>query len=832
MFSPIRDLRFVIRSLWKSPVFTVVAILSLSLGVGANTAIFTLVDQVLLRSLPVQNPEEIVMIATRGAHPGNNRGSNALSYPMFKDYREKNEVFSGVMARRREIVNLGVERATERADAEMVSGNYFEVLGLRPAHGRLFGKGDETAKGANAVVILSHDYWRNRFDADPSIIGKSVRINEHPMQVVGVAPAGFTGVSLGDQIDLFVPVTMQSQVTPGQDDLDNRRSRWLQVYARLKAGVTIDRAQAQIRTLHKQIIQEEAKESSLANITPFNLQRFLESYAIVIPGGQGYSGMRNSLEKPLKVLFGLVVFLLLITCVNVSNLLVARGAARQKEISVRLALGAGRRRILAHLLSESLVLALISGVVGLAVAFFTVQGLLLLAPNDETRVALSAIPDWRILGFNFIASTLAALIFGLAPAWQATRTSVSSVLKDQAGSIAGGAGTRLRKVLVVAQVALCFLLLIGSGLFVQSLSNLENLDPGFSARNVIRFKIDPTLSGYTPERTKAFYADMQQRLQRLPGIESMGFAVVSIMEGDEWDSTVKVEGYTSEDGENMNPHFNSISPGYFKTMNIPIKAGRDFEEKDFKSPVKVGIVNETFAKRYFKDRSPVGYHFGFGGNPKEPADIEIIAVVGDAKYEDLNGEIPRQIFVLNQQQTWASQMTGYVRTTRPSVEAFSTVRQAVAEVDATLPLFDMNTMEDQLDRSLSLQRLVAYLSAAFGFLATALCIIGLYGVTAYTVARRMREFGVLMAFGAQSGDVIGKVLKECALLAVIGICIGFPLVWWLSGFVENQLFGVAARDPYIYAGVALLLLSVAAIAGIMPAWRASRISPWIVLRYE
>lgn len=832
MLSLGRELRYVLRALSKAPIFTGVALLSLSLGVGANTAIFTLVDQVLLRVLPVRNPDEIVMIASRGPHSGSNRGSNAISYPMFKDYRERNEVFSGVMARRAEVVNFATEGPAERVRAELVSGDYFEVLQLRPAAGRLLSASDETSRGANPVVVLSHDYWRNRFRSDPKVVGTTVRINEHPMNIVGVAPAGFTGVSLGHQTDLYIPVTMQTQVTPGQDDLDDRRTRWLQIYARLKPGIAREQAEANIRTIYKQIIAQEVKESAFAKVTPFHRQRFLESYAVVLPGAQGFSGMRNSLERPLQVLLGLVIFLLLITCVNVSNLLVARGAARQKEISVRLALGAGRRRILAHLFSESAVLALVSGILALPIAYATVKGLLLLAPSDDIRLSLSATPDWRILLFNFGAATVAALLFGLAPAWQATRTSVSSVLKDQAGSVTGGAGTRLRKTLVVAQVALCFLLLIGSGLFVQSLSNLRSLDPGFRADNLLRFKLNPPLSGYTPERTKAFYWDLQQRLQRVPGVQAAGFAVVPIMEGDEWDSTVTVEGYTPEQGENMNPHFNSVSPGYFLSMGIPIKAGRDFEERDFRSPVKVAIVNETFARRYFKDKSPIGYHFGFGGRTDVVPDIEIVGVAGDSKYEDLNGEIPRQVFVLNQQQEWTSGMTVYMRTTRPSGEAFSAIRRTVGEIDASLPLFDLNTMEDQLDRSLSLERLVAFLSAAFGFLATGLCVIGLYGVTAYTVARRMREFGILMAFGAQSRDVIGKVLRECAILATMGIVLGLPMVWWLSGLVESQLYGVQARDPYTYAGVALMLLTVAALAGMVPAWRASRVNPWVVLRYE
>lgn len=829
-----RDFLFSLRSLARSPLFTAVAVLSLALGIGANTAIFSLIDQVLLRFLPVREPGELVMLATRGPHMGSNSGSYVLSYPMYKDYRDRTEVFRGVLCSRAATVNMSYEGPAELAEAELVSGNYFEVLGLQPGAGRVFSRNDETSRGANPVVVLNHGYWQTRFHGDPGIIGKTIRVNSFPMTVVGVAAPGFDGLRLGFRPKLFVPVTMQKQVMPSWSDvLDNRRNRWLQVFARLKPGVSRERAEAFLRTLYKQIIAEEVKDPWFSRITEYARQQFLTSYAVVLPGGQGFTSMRRHLETPLQVLMGLVAMVLLIACANISNLLVARAAGRQKEVAVRLAIGAGRWRIVRQFFTESLILAVAGGALAVPVAYWCLRGLMPMAPTEQIRESLSAAPDLRTLAFTAVISVAAAFVFGLLPAWQSSRADLASAMKDQAGAIAGGHGSRTRQVLVAAQVTLCVVLLIGTGLFTRSLRNLRKLDPGFRASNLICFTISPPLSGYAPERSREFFRQLQQRLASLPGAESAALARVGVMTGDNWDSTITVEGYMPKDAENMNPSFNAISPRYFKTLGIPVKLGREFDGRDEQlHPNKTVVVNETFARRYFPGRSPIGHHIGYGRGPDVKLNMEIVGVVADVKYDSLREEIPRQVYISHGQWESATGMVVYVRTTLPSRQMFAAVRNEVRNLDPGIPIYEFLTMEDQLDRSLSIERLVAFLSTAYGALAAALAVLGLYGVTAYGVARRAREIGIRMALGAESAAVIGMVLREVVLLAGIGVALGLPLAWWLTQFVRTQLFGIEPHDPGTIAVAALGLLAVAVAAGAAPALKASRLDPITVLRYE
>ncbi len=829
----LRDLRFAFRSLARTPLFTFVAVASLALGIGATASIFSVFDQVLLRLLPVKDPQELVAIATRGGHVGNNRGRNTLSYPMYKDYRDRNEVFDGVLCRRGDEINLGFENSTERIAGELVSGNYFEVLGVRPAHGRVFSDSDETVPGANPVVVLNYDYWRTRFRADRSMVGKTVRINGFPMTVVGVAAPGFNGVSLGFRPAVHIPVTMKKQVTPSWDALDDRRTRWVQVLARLKKGVTMTEAEASIRPLYRQMINAEVQEAAFANVPNYARQRFLQSYAIVLPGGQGGdSGMRRHMETPMHIMMCLAGLVLLISCANVSNLLVARGASRQKEMSVRLAMGAGRTRVVSQLLVESLLLSLSGGGLGLWIATMTTESLLRFAPDEQARLALSSDIDPRIFAFTFAVSVASAFIFGLLPAFQLARTDLATTLKEQSASAAAGHGGRLRRALVVAQVAMSFVLLTGAALFVQSLQNLRLTDPGFNTTNLVRFKLDPTLSGYDTIRSKSFYRQLRTRLESIPGISSVGLAVVPILDRSNWDSTVTVEGYRAKDGEDMNPHYNSVSPGYFKTLGIAMVAGREFDERDAEGGPRAGIVNQTFARRYFGDRNPVGYHFGFGAGANVKLDIQIVGVAKDVKYEELGEEMLRQVFVVSDQQDWSSSMTVYVRSGLPAAQLFQLLRREVAQMDASIPLFDMNTMEDQLDIALSIQRFVAFLSTVFGFLATALAVIGLYGLSSFNVARRAKEIGIRMALGSDRRRVLRMVLREVAVLAALGVCIALPLAFWLGKFLQSQLFGVQARDPSTMAASALGLGLVSILAGLGPALRASRTDPMNVLRFE
>ncbi|MBI3469812.1 MAG: ABC transporter permease [Candidatus Solibacter usitatus] len=815
-------LRYALRTLAKSPVFSLVAIFSLALGIGANTAIFTLVDQVLLRLLPVKNPQELVLLTWRGSHYCSNTGSNALSYPMYTDFRARNQVFSGLLCRHAAPLSMGYQGQTERIDGELVSGNYFEVLGVKPAIGRTFTSDDDRTPGGHPVIVLSHDFWLNRFSADPKVLGQTLAVNGHSLTVVGVAESGFYGVEIGFSPKMWIPVMMKKAMTPGWADLynlENRRARWVNVFGRLKPGTTLTQAKASLQPIFHSVLDMEVKDKEFANATSYTKEQFLRSWIDVLPAAKGRSGLRRQAETPLWVLMAIVGLVLLIACANVANLLMARAAEREKEIAVRLALGAGRGRLIRQLMVESLLLALIGGASGLALSVWTDRLLLGLLPAGDAPLQLSAAPDPRILAFALAVSLL-------------TGADLNITLKEQGGALAGGAHVRSRKALVAAQVFLSLLLLIGAGLFIRSLRNLRALDPGFRTQNVIAFSIDPVLNGYPKQRSSLLYRQLKERLEATPGVESAALAVVRILDGDEWDSTVSVEGYEPKPGEDMNPFYNSVSAGYFTTLGIPLAAGRDFRSSDEGSKQKVGIVNEKFARRYFGDRSPVGRHFGFGGNPGTKTDIEIVGVIRDAKYMNMREEIQRQVFVPHFQSDWVIAMTVYVRTRFDPAQMHTVLRRAVHELDPNLPVYQMRGMEVQLDRALIVERMIASLAAVFGLLATLLAAIGLYGVMAYNVARRTREIGIRMALGALSRNVTWLVMKEVLLLLAVGVALALPAAFVLTRLVRTQLYGITPNDPLTILAATLALAAVAVTAGYVPALRATRIDPIRALRYE
>jgi len=588
------DLRYAFRTLRNAPAFTAIVILTLALGIGANTAIFSLTDQVLLRLLPVKDPDRLVLFENPGPFAGRQFNSNTFSYAMYRDFRDRNAVFSGIVARFPTPLTLMANGQAERISGELVSGNYFDVLGVRAVVGRSLTPGDDRVPGAHPVVVLSHNYWMRRFAGDPGVLNRTIDLNGHSMTVVGVIQPGFTGIVVGESPDVMVPIMMKAQMTPTWNDLENRRSRWLTLLARLKPGVDMPQAEAAMNVIYRQINEEEVKLSE--GFSPTFKQRFLAKRLFLRPGQKGRSDLRNQFSTAILVLMGMVGLVLLIACANVANLLLARGAARQKEVAIRLALGASRGAIVRQRLIESLLLAGGGAVLGLIVAWWTGGVLLKILPFEEAARTLSAAPDARVIAFALVAAAVTAVLFGLAPALHSTRPALTSTLKDEAGSVIGGTGhARLRKGLVVAQVGLSVLLLAGATLFARSLYNLKVLNPGFDPGQVLGFSIDPSLSGYSRERSVAYFQQLQDLIGSLD-VQSAAISVVPLMTDSQWSSTVKVEGYTPKEGEDMSPYVNAVGPGYFATMGQALLAGREFTIKDAAVAPKVAVINETMAK--------------------------------------------------------------------------------------------------------------------------------------------------------------------------------------------------------------------------------------------
>jgi predicted permease len=828
----LQDLRYAVRTLRKAPLFTSVAVFSLALGIGANTAIFTLVNQIILQLLPVRHPEELVLLTARGRHYGSNNGGNAISYPMYQDFRDKNQVFQGMFCKYSTDFSMAVDGRTELVSGELVSGNYFPVLGVGAALGRVFTASDDLYQGQHPLAVLSYGFWKSRFNSDRGVLGKRIVVNGYPLTIVGVSQAGFDGVEAGVSPQLRVPMMMKHELTNGTFyTLNDRRGRFVQAFGRLRPGVDLQTAKAGLQPLFHQILNMEVQEKAFARATPYTKEQFLKMSMDVLPAAKGRSSLRRQFANPLWALMAIVGLVLLIACSNVANLLIARATARQKEIAVRLAIGASRRKLIVQLLEESLLLSSVGGAVGIGLAAAIDKTLLGFLPADTLPITVSWMPDSRVLLFTLAVSVLTGLIFGLVPALQATKPNLAGTLKDQAGAVIGGTSVRLRKGLVAAQVGLSLLLLIGAGLFVQSLKNLRNVNPGFQTENLVTFSVDPTLNGYKPERSREFYRQLIDRIDSTPGVKTAGLAIMPVLTGNEWDSSVAVEGYTAKQGENVGPHMNFISEGFFDALGVRVLAGRAFDVRDEQpKAAKVGVINETFAKRYFAGQSPIGRHIGMGGDPGTKLDIEIIGVVQDTKYEDMRTEVPYELYRPYRQMEFTLGMNAYVRAQGDPAGLFPALRQAVRETDANVPIVGLRTLQQQVDQSLTTERMLATLSAIFGLLATVLAAVGLYGVMAYMVALRTRE--IRMALGAGRPSVVWLIMREVMLLAGVGVMLGAPAAWFLSRLVESQLFGVKPADPPTILLAMIGIGAVAAISGYLPARRATGIDPIRALRWE
>ena len=832
-----QDVKYGIRMLARSPGFTLIAILTLALGIGANTAIFSLTDQVLLRELPVRSPDQLVNVRAVGWKTGHVSSdlddTTSFSYPEYKDLRDRAPGFSGLLARYGMSLNVAANHETERAGGELVSGNYFDILGVHPALGRLFSAQDDTAAGANPVAVLSYGYWTRRFGNNPEILNQPLTINGTSLTVVGVAQEGFGGVQIGRPTDVFIPMSMKALMTPGWDGMEDRKDAWLNIIGRLQPGFTAKSAQVAIAPAFHAI--EEA-EIPIEKISPGSksAQRFLARHIVLDEGGHGRPVLQTGAQTPLLVLLTMVGLILLIACANLASLLVARGEARQREVAIRLALGAGRWRLVRQLLTESLLLALVGGVAGVLLAQWTLGALVGSLRQGVGALGLESRLDPRVLLFAVGISIVTGILFGLGPAIRATRTSLQSTLKDQGASVSGASSNvRLRKSLMISQVSLTAVLLVCAGYFAKSLMNLERENLGVKIDHVVQFSMSPFLNRYTTPQTVSLFDRLRQGIEALPGIRGVGVAKEPLFQNDDWGSNLTLEGYTPGPDEDMQVFRNSVGPNYFSAMGIPLLAGREFRESDTSTTAKVAIINEQMAQKYFRGRNPVGMHMVWGSHtPPVPLDIEIVGVVQNSKHLDLRDQGHPFVYQPYSQDSDLTGGTFYVRTSQDPTALVGSIHQLVQSLDSNLPTYDVMTLAEQADQSVYSDRLLTFFSLCLGMLAALLAAIGLYGVLAYMVARRTREIGIRMAIGAEPKDVSWLVLREVMRMAGMGLLIGLFVAFGLGLLIQSQLYGVKAADPLVFVAAAILLTGVAFLAGWLPARRAAHVDPMVALRYE
>lgn len=821
------DIRYAIRMLAKNPAFAGVVVLTLALGIGANAAIFSLLDQVLIQSLPVANPDQLVVLSAYYPKDGPDI-DGAFSYSMYQDLRDRNSAFSGVIARGGTQMNVSYGDQTERVRGELVSGNFFEVLGVRPWAGRFFTQDDDRTPSAHPVAVLSYTFWESRFNKDPNIIGNTILINEKPITVLGVAPPGFYGLDLSNNPDVRVPLMMTPVFNPlPPTRLTSRRHQWLSVMARRKADLTPEQAQASLSVTYQQIRQMEADQLSASN-SEFNRDRFLTGQIATLPGDQGLRHLQTELKTSLLLLFGATCAVLLILCANLANLMLARATVRAQETAVRLALGAGRLRLLRQWLTEGVVLAAIGGAVGIFIALWIKAGLIAFIPPDFKQ-NLSATFDWRLYAFILVVSLVLGVAFSLAPAIQAARQVFAPGLRMESRSFtSAGRLLSLRSGLILVQVALSLPLLVSAALLLKTLQNLRSLDTGFGKENVLLASVNPALNGYEKERSTAFYDELLAKTRAMPGVKYASVATDSPISGG-WDQNgVVVEGYTPKQGERMTCDATWVSSDYFKALEIPFVTGRDFDDRDRLGAPKVVIINEKMAKHYFGTTDVLGKHIGL----EDVSDMTIVGVVRDAQYINLRESMRRHFYVPTMQEKQLTGLTLHVKTSVPTDQVAEQLRAQLKAINPHLPLYNIKSLSTEIDESLVQERMVTWLTVAFGVLATLLTALGLYGVLTFSVARRTREIGIRVALGAQRRDVFRLIMIRGVILVGVGVAIGLGASFALSRVISTLLFGVTPNNVTTLVGVSVGLIAVALLACYVPARRATKVDPMVALRYE
>jgi predicted permease len=840
----LKDLRFAFRALAKNPGFSAIAILTLALGIGANTALFSVVNAIMMRPLPVRDPQQLVTLTdpnASGMWNGTTDGErNMLTYHEFEGVRDNNQVFSGILAFSSSSytapVSLGSSSDATPANINMVSGGFFPTIGVDPMLGHTFGLETDKGRNAHAIAIVSYGYWDRKLARDPSAVGRKIHIRNTVFEVGAVMPPDFAGLMVGDAPDIWIPLMMQDAIFPIRDLLTQKpgsvtKVMFLHVVGRLKPGVTLAQAGTSINITFKQALTDEAasipdKKDRDAAIT---------SYLVVRDGSRGVSSLRGQYAQPLEVLMGLVGLLLLLACANVANLLLARASGRQRELAVRVALGAGRARLIRQLLTESVLLASLGAALGLLLAKWGDTLLLRMVSSGPTAVPLDVHLDLRVLAFAIGATLATGILFGLAPALRATRVDLSQVLRGASRSISGGGGGSgrmpLGKVLVGVQVAISLLLLVSAGLFVRSLQKLTAVPLGYDSSHLLMFRMIPATSGYRPAATGPLFQQLLAKFSTIPNVTGASLSDHGLFFNSDSGDDISIVGYTPKNGQHMDASWDQVAPGYFATVGIPVLMGRDALPQDSIGS-RVCWINQTMAKYYFGTESPIGRHMR-DEYPEDRQDLEIIGVVADAKYNSLRAETPRRFYVPFFNPVEAStQATFEVRYSGESAPVVAGLRELVRQTDSTLDPLEIHTIPERIDAKLVRDRLTARLSTFFGVLALLLACIGLYGVLSYTVSQRTSELGIRMALGAQRGNVLWIILREALTVTIIGAAAGLAISLFATKIIASMLFGLSPLDPITLFGAAAILLAVATLAATLPAWRASRTDPMTALRYE
>ena len=817
----IQDVRYALRIFRRSPGFTATAVLSLALGLGANTAIFSVLDAVLLKALPVRDPGQLFVL----------QGGD-FSYPSYEAFRQQNESFTGLFATSG-ITTLDAQienGAPEQAHVSLVSGPYFSVLGVPALVGRTFTADDDRVPGAHPIAVLSYGYWERRFGRDSGVLGKTIRVSGTPITMIGVAPPAFFGEQVGAAPDLWVPLTMWARVVPGRDLVASRTTSWLQIIGRLRPGGRISLTGTALTTQYRRVLTE-----TFGHDAPDDTRREIaEAHVTLLPAYNGLSSLRRQFSRPLQVLMLVVALVLLIACANVANLLIARATARRGEIALRIALGISRRRLIRQLLTESLLLAAAGGAVGLVVAWWGRESLLRLVTADGSRVPLAVATDARLLAFVAALSVVTGIVFGLAPAWQSASVNLSATMGNARHGRTRRGRVAIGSLLVVAEVAMSLVLLMGAGLFLRTLSNLHDVDLGFAAERLLVVDVNPMAAGYRDGAYAAVCQRLLERLNAVPGVASATFSENGVLTGRDSDTNrMRPDDFVPEGDGVPSTRFDAVGPQYFKTMGIPLLAGRGIDVHDDANSRGVMVVNEAMARRFFGKANPIGRRMVWGVGSESKA-LEIVGVVRDVKQHGPRDQAERRFYVpyfQHGQPELVSARFALRTTANPSV-VLSLVRQAIQSEDKTLPIVSVDTVAGLEDRTLLEEHMIATLSSVFTFLALGLACVGLYGLLAYRVVQRTNEIGIRMALGAARPHVLWVVLRQDFALIAAGLAIGAPLALAASRLIQNQLFGVESADPGTLMAAMAVMTVVGIVAGLGPALRAAHVEPAASLRHE